>query len=304
MALRYFYTDENRKESIIFQSEMLPYGLYLPNGYFYGDIPWHWHEAFEFGYLLGGSMLYKTQRHEYILHEGDGIFINSETLHYLHPLEPRETVRLQSQFFDKTFLAGAAGSVFDLKYITPVQEQKELDAYPLYRSDPASRAFLDRLCEAADLGKKGEGFFELRLRSIFSQLWETVYTWAAAQKENKPLYDASENDRIKKILVFMQQHYQERLEVGAIAAHIPISERECYRLFKNCLGTSPMEYLTALRLQKARELLMHTPKSILEIAMETGFGNSSYFGKIFKQQHHMTPKQYRGICQRKDAGGQ
>ena len=59
---------------------------------------------------------------------------------------------------------------------------------------------------------------------------------------------------------------------------------------------SPMEYLTTLRLAKARELLMSTQKSILEIAVETGFGNSSYFGKLFKQQHHMTPKQYRSFA--------
>lgn len=298
MAMIPLMTDEKQKETIIFRSDMLPYGLYMPGpkGCFYGDIPWHWHDEFEFGYLTGGSMIYKTQLHEYVLHEGDGIFINSGTLHYLHPLEPCENVQLQSQFFDKSFLAGAAGSVFDLKYITPVQEQRRFDAFPLYRKDSGSRTFLDRLGDAAAISRQGENFYELRLRSLFSELWESVYTWAASCQSEKPLYDPSDNDRIKKILQFMQQHYSEHLEVRAIAAHIPVSERECYRLFKNCLGMSPMEYLTTLRLAKARELLMSTQKNILEIAVETGFGNSSYFGKLFKQQHHMTPKQYRSFA--------
>ena len=112
--------DTNRKERIVFESQMLHYGLYMPdpeNG-LAADIPWHWHDAFEFGYVAGGSILYKTNRREYVLRNGDGIFINSGALHYLHPLEPAAEATLYPQFFDKSFLAGAPGSLYDLKYIT------------------------------------------------------------------------------------------------------------------------------------------------------------------------------------------
>ena len=56
-----------------------------------------------------------------------------------------------------------------------------------------------------------------------------------------------------------------------------------------------MEFMISLRLQKAQELLRYTDKSVLEVAVETGFGTSSYFGKIFKQYHHITPKQYKKL---------
>ena len=98
--------DGRKKEKIVYQNQMLHYGLYVPRpeAYFFGDIPWHWHDEFEFGHILGGSMQYKTNHHEFILHEGDGIFVNSGVLHYLHPLEPVEEVRLQSQFFDLSLI--------------------------------------------------------------------------------------------------------------------------------------------------------------------------------------------------------
>ena len=66
--------DGRKKEKIVFQNQMLHYGLYVPRpeAYFFGDIPWHWHDEFEFGHILGGSMQYKTNHHEFILHEGDG----------------------------------------------------------------------------------------------------------------------------------------------------------------------------------------------------------------------------------------
>ena len=100
------------KETITYESQMLHYGLYTA-GYqrvFQADIPWHWHDEFELGYISGGSVVYQTSGLTVTLHEGDGIFINSGVLHYLHPLEPCREARLQTQFFDKSFLAGSLGS--------------------------------------------------------------------------------------------------------------------------------------------------------------------------------------------------
>lgn len=289
--------DGRQKERIAFQSRLLHYGLYTPRPeeYFCGDIPWHWHDEFEFGYILGGSILYKTSHNQFILREGDAIFINSGVLHYLHPLKPMEEVRLESQFFDKSFLAGSNGSILDMKYIAPVQEQKRLDAVPIYKSVPENSEFLEKLRKGAELSQKGAPFFELRLRTLFSQLWETVYLWAMDRKEDTKLYNSMEDQRIKELLSYIQEHFCEKTSVSHMASNIHISERECYRLFRSSLGITPMEFILSLRLQKAQELLMYTDKSILEVALETGFGTSSYFGKIFKRYHHITPGDYRRL---------
>ncbi|MFQ7551753.1 MAG: cupin domain-containing protein [Blautia marasmi] len=169
--------DGRKKEKIVFQNQMLHYGLYVPRpeAYFFGDIPWHWHDEFEFGHILGGSMQYKTNHHEFILHEGDGIFINSGVLHYLHPLKPVEDVRLQSQFFDRSFLAGASGSILDIKYIAPVLEQRQLDAVPLYCSEAGSAKFLEKMREGAELSIKGERFLSCASEAFFGTLGDCVF---------------------------------------------------------------------------------------------------------------------------------
>lgn len=240
-------------------------------------------------------MQYKTNHHEFILHEGDGIFINSGVLHYLHPLKPVEDVRLQSQFFDRSFLAGASGSILDIKYIAPVLEQRQLDAVPLYCSEAGSAKFLEKMREGAELSIKGERFFEQRLRSLFSELWEIVYSWAMDENKKGTGYNTLEDERIKQMLSYIQEHYSEKITVEDIASSIHISQRECYRLFQTSLGETPGEFMVSLRLQKAQELLRYTDKSVLEVAVETGFGTSSYFGKIFKQYHHIAPKQYKKL---------
>lgn len=289
------YIDKNQKETIIYQNQMLHYGLYTPDPRKapWTSIPWHWHDEFEFGHVVGGSILYKTNHHEFILQKGDGIFINSGTLHYLQPLESVETVALYTQFFDHSFLAGYPGSIYDVKYITPVEETKSLDAVPLYQSSKKDAEFLHKLQQCETISLKKEPFFELRIRSIFSELWETVYSWTKEQKHRKQAYDSVEDERIKQMLSVIQERYSEKLTVADLAATAHISERECYRIFRNILGSTPGSFIELVRLQKAKELLRYTNKSILEIALETGFGTSSYFCKLFKASHHITPNQYR-----------
>ena len=134
--------DGRKKEKIVFQNQMLHYGLYVPRpeAYFFGDIPWHWHDEFEFGHILGGSMQYKTNHHEFILHEGDGYLSIPEFCTHLHPLEPVEDVRLQSQFFDSLFWRGV-GEHIDIKYIAPVLN-KTIGRSALYCSNAESGNFL------------------------------------------------------------------------------------------------------------------------------------------------------------------
>ncbi len=284
--------NQNQKEEIIYKKEMLPYGLYMPRPepYFWGDIPWHWHDEFEFAYLESGKILYKIDREDFILQEGDGIFVNSGALHYLQPLDLKENVRLQVQFVDRSFLAGAPGSLLDIKYIAPMQEQAR--ALLLERCDERGRKILEKMEEAAQLCLEEGPFFELRLRSIYSEIWELLFSWAMEKREGKG-DDSQENERMKKMLAYIQEKCLEDISISDIAASISVSERECYRLFQNSLGTTPVKFLISCRLQKAQELLLGTEKSILEIAMETGFGSSSYFGKLFKRHHHITPGQYR-----------
>ncbi|MGI5896583.1 MAG: helix-turn-helix domain-containing protein [Oscillospiraceae bacterium] len=295
------------KETITFQSHMLHYGMYT-SGYqrsFHMDIPWHWHDEFELGFVTGGCVVYQTNYHTFTLRQGDGIFINSGTLHYLHPVEPTPNARLQTQFFDKEFLAGASGSLLDMKYIAPVQDQPWLDAIPFYHDDAYARSVLAQIQRGAALCQQKGPFFELRLRSLFSELWEAVYNFAVKDSENgRSVSRSAENERMKKMMRYIQEHFREKMTVTSIAASVPVSERECYRLFQTHLGITPMEYILSLRVQNAQSLLMNTQKSILEIAIETGFGTSSYFGKIFRQYHHLTPTQYRRLSRQATEHGE
>lgn len=289
------YVNGQLKEHILFQNEQLHYGIYSPNSepQFSGDILWHWHEEFEFGYVIEGTLLYKTSHQEYVLKAGDGIFLNSGALHYIHLLVPAGNARIHSQFFDRSFLGGGPDSIFDTKYIAPIVQQKQLQAIPFYHQNKEDQEVLRQLTEAVRMAHRQPLFYEFSLRGLFSSLWETVYMRAAKQLPSPELYNLKEEERIKKMLSFIQEHFSEKLTVAQIADCVPISERECYRIFQNSLGTTPAEFLLSVRLKEARKLLASTSKSIVEIALESGFHSSSYFGKLFRQQYLMSPGEYR-----------
>lgn len=79
-----------------------------------------------------------------------------------------------------------------------------------------------------------------------------------------------------------------------IAARISTSVRNLERMFKRNLKASPAKYYLSLRLEKARELLMHTNLSTLEVALQCGFSSSSYFARCFQREFKARPSEVRG----------
>ena len=78
-----------------------------------------------------------------------------------------------------------------------------------------------------------------------------------------------------------------------IARRIHTSVRNLERMFKRNLKASPAKYYIALRLEKARELLMHTNLPTLEVALQCGFSSSSYFARCFQREFGRRPSEMR-----------
>ncbi|HHY79454.1 MAG TPA: AraC family transcriptional regulator [Thermoanaerobacter sp.] len=102
-------------------------------------------------------------------------------------------------------------------------------------------------------------------------------------------------NQIQQAINFIKSKYKEKLTVELIAKHVCMSPFHFSRVFKKETGYSPYEYLTMIRLNKAKILLKSTDMSIKEIANEVGFNNESNFVISFKKHTKMTPTQFRKI---------
>ena len=197
-----------------------------------------------------------------------------------------------------SFLAGEQGSRIEQKYITPLVNNPQFEFVKIMPDD-ARRRKLYRLIRKSFELKDTDFGYELKLRNILAQIWLEVYAlsddlWA----DNKTYSNVS--DKIKAVIVYINEHYAEKISVKQLAAVSFVSERECFRLFQECLHMTPIEYIVNYRLQNACRMLAGTQESVTKIAQSCGLGSSSYFGKIFREKLGCTPSQYRAKWRNSD----
>lgn len=92
-----------------------------------------------------------------------------------------------------------------------------------------------------------------------------------------------EDQRIGKVLDYINHHFSEKISLGSIAEMMYLSESYLSRLFKSETGMNFREYVSRVKLNYAVDNLLHTDRSITRIAQETGFENASAFNKLFKK---------------------
>ena len=100
-------------------------------------------------------------------------------------------------------------------------------------------------------------------------------------------------DRLRPVFEFVDQHYQEPIMVQHAASVAHMSASYFARFFKQVTGQSFVTHLTHFRVEKAKELLMLTGKTIAEVSEEVGFCSQSYFGMIFRKVTQIPPGEYR-----------
>lgn len=101
------------------------------------------------------------------------------------------------------------------------------------------------------------------------------------------------SDAISRAMDFISLHYTEDLTLNMVADHVFLNREYLSRRFKQEVGMNFSEFLTDLRLQKARELLETTGLRISEVADRIGIPNVSYFSTIFRRRFHCSPSDLR-----------
>lgn len=261
------------------------------DGYSGPCVDWHWHATLEINVCASGALKTSTQRGEYIVREGDAVLVNANVLHRNEAFEGAPGVCVQTHMFDRSLVAAA--ELPQRRYVAPVVECTLLDALPLLRENAEHRAVLEALDRAfAAAGEEKDGY-ELEICGLLNRAWQGIYALALPVIGARQPLPRMETARLKRMLGFIRDHFAEDISPADIAASAGVCERECFRCFKQELGTTPLATLTDFRLRKAAELLRETDRSVSDIAAACGFANSSYFGKVFRRRMNLSPLAYR-----------
>lgn len=287
-----YFEDQHNQDSLI----QYPFDCFIQTRHT-GHIltPAHWHYYIEILYMIEGDARAILGGEENAFRTGDMVLINGREVHAVF-CEPDAVIRYIVLKFDPALLYTTDRTLFESKYVLPFtmnvsNHQKVFSAAELVVS-PVSDLLPNIFREFQD---KQYGF-ELAIRTDIGRIFLWVLrNWQAKgiQMDANPALKEIDILRLQKVFDYLDAHYRHDITVETVASMLNMSYSYFSRYFKSLIGKTFSEYLTYVRITEAEKLLLTTDLNITEVALETGFSNSSYFIQQFHDLKGLSPKQFK-----------
>ncbi|KIC22450.1 GlxA family transcriptional regulator [Leisingera sp. ANG-Vp] len=125
-------------------------------------------------------------------------------------------------------------------------------------------------------------------------IYSSIRTDQDTQRLSIPTRIGVRHPKLSMVIQMMEANIEEPISPSVLAQDVGMSTRQLERLFRRYLNRSPKRYYMELRLQKARNLLMQTDMSVINVALACGFASPSHFSKCYRAHYDTTPYRERG----------
>ena len=116
------------------------------------------------------------------------------------------------------------------------------------------------------------------------------------QRLSVPARVGVRHPKLTTVIQTMEQNIEEPISPSELARQVGMSTRQLERLFRRYLNKSPKRYYMGLRLQRARNLLLQTDMTVINVALACGFTSPSHFSKCYRNHYGRTPYRERGVA--------
>ncbi|MCM3112881.1 AraC family transcriptional regulator [Lederbergia lenta] len=285
---------ETLLEARVHGDSMFPFRLYMVD-YLDGNVIFnmHWHHEIEFIYVEKGPIHFQIGTKQYTLAEGSGFFIPSEQLHGAYP-SGNSSFKLHAIVFHIDLLRSFGYDLIESNYLEAVRNFSVFHSTLLTPDNKDDRDMLHILRNIVETHSSKTPSFELKLKGYLFLLFSEIFR-KKAWKNNEEISkrDITKTELLKRVLQYIEKHYKQKITVLELASQIQMSEGHFSRFFKSLVRMTPMEYINNIRISKACILIEKTNRKMLDIALDVGFTNQSYFIRLFKKQKGCTPKEFK-----------
>lgn len=234
-------------------------------------------ESYLFFIVLSGSGTVSIQDTHFALRSGDHVFLDCRQP-YFHESSQDDPWELLWVHFNGTAMDGY------WKYFTGHQKSS------IFHPGNAS-PFQLLLEELLTLEETRSSNRELLENELLHRLATQLLLW---QKEkDTDGHTDSTLSKLQEIRSYLDEHYTEKLSLDELANRFYISKYHMSREFKKSFGITMGNYLTSLRITKAKEMLRFSDLQIETIARNCGIEDNSYFNKVFQKAEGITAREYR-----------
>lgn len=234
-----------------------------------GHYKTHWHEYYEAELILDGSGSYEIDGQSYPLRRG-ALFLMTPV--NFHSVSTEHATIINLMFSDSAcprnalfpLLSEGGGNVFFLK-------DNEIQLYETLTEELSQALQMEDMAYASAL-----------LQVLLLKIGQ----------KSKPL-DHGKLTHTQTALLYLLHHFRFPVTLSEVAAHVGISPAYLSQLFATQTGHNFKEYLSALRFEYAKKLLLYSDMTVSEVCYESGFEDYANFLRRFKERFCIPPKKYR-----------
>ncbi len=278
----------DNSEKVCYDNRQLPVYIRCGRLSYYPDYAAvsHWHNDFEFIYILSGKMDFRVEDKVYTLHPGEGLCINSRQVHYGFS-KKHEECEFLCILLHPMLLCGNGWT--EEKLVAPLINNSNYPCQCLFPDTDWQKRIIDELQKIYDVRD---------LPSMPLLVQGSFFNIIAELSEHQPEVEQSrpENSNLRSLQLmigYIQKHYAEKITLSDIASAGNVCRSRCCGIFQTCLHQTPISHLIHYRLEKSMDLLCNSDLSINEISDRVGFFSASYFTKMFRQWNLCSPSDFR-----------
>lgn len=259
----------------------------------------HRHEMIQINYVMKGQLFHQINHSTFPVIKGDAFVIPPYIPHRLIP-DGSHSFEIMELEFEPQFLLGTPyntgefNALFDFAYIEPFLVS-EGEVKPRLNLTGKTLLTAENLfSEIEEEYRTQKDSYILAIKAILLQLLVLLgrsFSQAINPSE-KQLY-LRHQEALQEALQYIEGHFTEPLSVENVSRVAMLSPSYFSYLFKAMTGKTFIEHLTAIRVQRAMELLRTTDKFVLDICYDVGFKNVNHFNRTFKLSTGLSPLQYR-----------
>lgn len=258
---------------------------YLPS------VPLHWHDEMEFIYITGGCGIVTVSSVPYTVCAGDIVVVLPQVVHSIERCQNQQ-LEYFNILFRFSLLNASESDICYEKYFKPLYDHTK--SVPVYLAAGTSLngqihpyiSYLTETREGRDV--EDELMVKSSLFAVISHLNRHSFKVSTSELTMQNTYD-----KLKKVLLYVQEHYQTDITVSAAADICSFSPSYFMKLFKELTGKSFSRYLKNYRLEMAAKQLSNGKEKIIDVAADVGFRNLSYFTRAFTDKYGVSPSGYR-----------
>jgi len=244
-------------------------------------IPKHWHLSAELIYCLSGSLVIWDGSEKYVLRANDVVLINPNEIHSTQSPDENHVLVIQ----------------FPLEFLQKVTSHKFYEAFEFnintVRNHQTAADLIAILNQLVSVSQQATIIDNLHATAAIFELLAVMCTNYMVAVPVTQHVDPTDLTLLGNITGYIQQHYQERLTLPAVAKQFGYSSSYFSRFFAHRMNLTFSGYLQQLRLDSASNHLMNSNETLTNIAFEVGFSSYRNFYNAFFANYQMSPTEYR-----------